>query len=121
MATPEQASAYLAALGGAPACPLPVPAAPACPLPVPACPRKLGWSGWGAGSAAALRNPLAWLIAVAVIFVIVLAILFMLQPSFVTSVNSNGDVVLDRQKLFCWALGFTIIFIAIVWVFAGGF
>ena len=108
MAAVEQPSSYLATVPG----PTVAPPAPVY-APGYVAPRMKGgmMGAW-------YYNPLAWIVAVIVTWVIILAILFMLQPSFVTRTDSSGHVHLDRGKLFGWSIGITIVILILLWVFA---
>ena len=96
--------------------------APAPPPVVEACiPDPCGHDhkhhrgGWMVG-AAGQGKLVSWLIFMVLTFVVVLAILYMLQPSFVTDVDATGAVKLNNGKLFSWTLGITIVIWLLLWL-----
>ena len=62
------------------------------------------------------KKGLAWIVAVILTFIVVVAILFMLQPCYVTKTDFKGNVILDTGNLLLWSIIFTVIIVIVLWM-----
>lgn len=61
-------------------------------------------------------NLIFWIVWVLIIFFVVIGILFFLQVSIVTDVDTAGNVTINSQKLFLWGLLITILLLLLFWL-----
>ena len=74
-----------------------------------AAPVSYGYSTTG-------KDIVMWIWYILVTFFVIIGIFYFLQVSMVTDTLPNGDVVINRQKLFLWGLFWTLIFWLVMWI-----